>query len=233
MRLKYIASIVTVLICFGTNGIHADEPKSQRTQVIEFLRKHVIDKALSSPPSTFLIDGGKVEVNSEEQATYTGLIETPEGFIFDLTSVSKATLYDMGADGKRASPGRDWGGVRVYRFEVKELRSTKALAGFCRLVSTTAKGKDPTGNFTSVRLSISDGRLQLIESTVDYVDFISTKGSFKPGGLDTTSRFSLSAGKLRLEQELALFDVDPMTLKRTPAKDKLPIEVLTESDPRK
>ncbi len=233
MRLKYFAGIVTSLVCLGTNGTHADEPKSQRTQVVEFLRKHAIDKSLSSPASTFLIDGGKVEVNSEEQATYTGLIETPEGFMFDLTSVSKATLYDMGADGKRASAGRDWGGVRVYRFEMKELRSTKALAGFCRLISTTAKGKDPTGNFTSVRLSMSDGRLQLIESTVDYVDFISTKGSFKPGGLDTTSRFTVSAGKLRLEQELALFDVDPVTLKRTPAKDKLPIEVFQESDARK
>ncbi|MFL5331421.1 MAG: hypothetical protein ACJ8C4_21235 [Gemmataceae bacterium] len=203
--------------------------KSQRPEVMAFLRSHVVGKTLLSPSSTFRIDGGKVEVVSEEQMTISGLVETPEGFTFDVTSVSKAMTYDLDKDGKRTLPGHDYSGVRVYRSEVKEMRSTKALAGFTRLISTTAKDKDPTGQFSSIRLSMDGGKLLIKESTVDYVDFIATKGLFKPGALDLFSRFSLDNGKLRLEQSMDLFDVDPVSLKRTPAKDKLPTDVFKES----
>ena len=204
--------------------------KSQRSEVISFLRNHVLGKTLLSPSSTFRIDGGKVEVVSEEQMAISGLVESPEGFAFEVTSVSKAMTYDIDKAGQRTMPGHDYSGVRVYRYEVKEMRCTKALAGFTRLLSATGKDKDPIGQFSSIRVSMDDDKLLIKESTVDYVDFIATKGLFKPGALDLFSHFSLDKGKLRLEQSMDLFDVDPVTLKRSPAKDKLPTDVFKETD---
>ncbi len=227
--MKFSATTLALIICFLNIAKAADAP-SQRALAIEFFRKNIVGRTVASPSSTFLIDGGKVQIVSEEQSTITGFVETPEGFVFDLTSVSKATGQDVGPAGKPTGPVRDYSGVRVYRYEVKELRCSKSLLGFGRLVSTTAKGKDPTGQYTSVRIKVADGKLILSESTPDYVDFISTNGTFKPGGLDTVSRYSLYNGKLRLEQDMTLYDVDPETLKRTLAKDKLPTDVFNESD---
>jgi hypothetical protein len=208
-------------------GVRADETKdagktSLRSQVVRFLREHAVGKSLATSPVTFKIDGGKVEVAGEEQISLSNLVETTEGFKCDLTSVSKTSSFDLGPDGKRSAPGRDWSGVTVVRYEVKELRSTKALVGFSRTVSTTVKDFDMTGTASGVRVDFRDGQLTLKESGVLYGDMLAADGAFKPGTFEGTSRLSLEGGKLRWDADGVAFDVDPETLKRTPSKDKLP-----------
>jgi len=232
---RYVTYMAAILFSTGTASaqdarsapVRPTTKESQRPAIVEFLRKTVVGKTLASAPSTFKIDEGKVEVTSEEQVTMTNLIESPEGFQYDMTSVSKAATYDIGADGKRTF-AHDYSGVRTYRFEFKERRCSHELTGFGRLIVATDKGKDPVGEFSSVRISMDGGKLVIKESTVGYVDFIAAKGLFKPGAYNQVSRISLDGMKVRLEQDMDLFDVDTATLKWSPAKDKMATEVYQE-----
>jgi hypothetical protein len=234
MKIKRLSLTLVAVVAWGSQGgfqspgqARADEPKaaekaSRRAQVVEFLRKHAVGKTLATSPLTFKLDDAKVEVAGEDQISLSNLVETPEGFKFDLTSVSKVSSYDLDPDGKRSSPGRDWSGVTVVRYELKELRSTGALIGLARLVSSTVKDFDVTGVAAGVQVAFREDQLTLKESGVLYGDQLAAKGEFKPGSSEGTTRLSLKEGKLRLDSDNAAFDVDPETLKRTPSKDKLP-----------
>ncbi len=201
---------------------------SERAQVIKFLKEHVIGKTLATAPVTFKIDDGKIEVTGEDHTSFSNFAETPEGYLFDVISVSKVTSFDLDTSGKRVSPGRDWSGVTVYRYEIAERRSTKRLIGLARVISTTIKDVDITGNFAAVQMTIQDGQLVFKESGVLYSDFLAAGGKFKPGTWEGTSRYSLDGGKLQCQADSVGFDIDPETLKRTPSKDKMPTFISKE-----
>jgi len=216
----------------------ADEPKdngrtndSDRAQVTKFFKEHVIGKTLGTPKTKFKMDDNKMEGDYEDQQIYNNFTETAEGFAFDVTSVSKQTLYDLDKEGKRIQPGRDFSGTFLSRYEICERASTKKLTGINRPLSTTIKAPSPEGTVTIVTgMKVADGKLTWNESVPAYIDFPGIKGKYKPGSYDVKMTISIVEGKLQIEGDQTNFDVDPDTLKRTPAKEKLPIFVTKEID---
>jgi hypothetical protein len=135
----------------------ADESKgdgktndSDRAQVTRFFKEHVIGKTLATPKTKFKWDDNKMEGDYEDQVIYNNFTETAKGFGFDVTSVSKQTLYDLDKEGKRLQPGRDFSGTFVVRYEICERASTKKLTGISRPLCTTTKAPSPEGTATLV-----------------------------------------------------------------------------------
>ena len=216
----------------------ADEPKSNgktidsdRAQVTKFFKEHVIGKTLATPKTTFKWDDNKMEGDYEDQTIYNNFTETAEGFAFDVTSVSKQTLYDLDKEGKRLQPGRDFSGTFVGRYEICERASTKKLTGISRPLSTTIKAPSPEGTATLVTgMKVAGGKLTWNETLPGYEDDLGLKGQYKPGSWDMKMSMSIIEGKLQIEGDQTNFDVDSDTLKRTPRKEKLPIFVTKEID---
>ncbi len=227
--------VATVLFCFAQNGldlVSAGEPESEATDrlmVSKFLKNHVMDKTVAKPKTTNKLDDNRMESEQEEQLTFNNFTETPQGFNFDETMVSKQTRYDLDAGGKRILPGRDLSGTAVYRYEIRERVSTKKLTGTIRILSKTVNTPSREGAVILITAArIVDGKLMLSETVPGYVDLVAPKGKYVPGSWDSKGTFSMVEGKLQAEWETTIFEVDPDTLKRTPRKENLPPSIFKE-----
>jgi hypothetical protein len=191
---------------------------SERARVVKFLKDHVIGKTLVTPESVFKYDSDKVEGVYSGMDSFTNLVETRDGFKFDVLTVSKLTNYDLDKKGKRVLPGRDEGGIYMVRYELSERRSTGKLVGTSRVVSSTHR--DFTAGYTAaVLMGLRDGVLESRESSILYEDFFAAGGKLRPGASEAVVRFSSVGGKLRQQGEQLQYDVDVRTLKRTRTAD--------------
>jgi hypothetical protein len=226
---------ITLLACAalgGTTLVAADEKKAERSdraQVMAFLKKHVVGKTLATPKTTIKFDDNKVEGDYEDQITFNNFRKTAESFSFDMVTVSKESRHDLDKDGKRVAPGRDTSGTTVWRYEIGERASTKKLTGTARIVSTTRKSPNQDGTVLLVTgVKVADGKLLWNETQPGYGDATAAEGKYKPASFDGKYTFSITDGKLRSESDFTIFDVDPETLKRTPVKSKPPLIVAKE-----
>lgn len=206
---------------------------SSRAQVLKFLRSHVIGKVVAAAPVTTRTDQNRLEGVYEETTFYSNLVETADGFWFDVTSISKGQLYQLDG-GKRGKAVTDMNAVRVYRYEMTERKSSGRLVGFARYVSST--GSLPTdlcpdpfsGTVFLVRMWVEGEALLVEETQAGYADFVSADGASKPVALDGTYHYSVDQGQLEVAYQQATFAVDPETLERTPTTDKFPRQLSKE-----
>ena len=202
---------------------------TDRAQVIKFFKQNVIGRTLATPKTTYKWDDNKMEGDYQDQVIYNSFTETAEGFAFDVTSVSKQTLYDLDKQGQRLQPGRDFSGTFVLRYEIGERKSTQQLTGIARPIAMTIKAPSPEGTVSLVTgMKVADGKLTWNETLPGYGDSPGTKGKYKPGSWSVKVSMCLVEGKLHIEADQTNYDVDPVTLQRTPAKEKLPIFVTKE-----
>jgi hypothetical protein len=208
----------------------ADGPKdaSDRAAAVKFLKEQVVGKTLASALITSKTDDGKVEGSYEDRATISNFTESADGFEFDVVTESRETLYDLDAAGKRVMPGKDISGVRVWHVQVLERKSSHKLVGLDRLVSSTIKEDPYAGAFSTVQMEMKDGKLVIKETQGNYADFVAAKGGRNPVAADSVTTLWVEGGKLQARIEQTTFDVDPVTLKRTPTNDKFPPAVTKE-----
>src|SRR3954452_24029252 len=112
------------------------------------------------------IANGKVEAEFSSRRTFANLVETQDGFAFDIVWSNEQTNYDLDKDGRRIEPGRKEDRVVVGRYEVVEAKSTKRLIGFERVVSNSRY--DSTGAAEAIRVKLEGNSLIIELSTINY-----------------------------------------------------------------
>jgi hypothetical protein len=224
--MRRLIILLTACLSLGGTAVVANDQSgvgaSEREQAVKFLKANVIGRTLVSPKSTFSLDNGKMEGEAEDQTTYTNFSETEAGFSFDIISVSKEARYDLDKDGKRVGAGRQIGGTTIDHVEFGERTSTKKLTGTNRTLSATTKHQKQEGTVILITgVKVADDKLTWSETQPGYGDYTAAGGKLKPGSYDATITLSVAGGKLRSRVDFTRFDVDPVTLKRTPEKDKV------------
>jgi hypothetical protein len=200
-------------------GRSKEEPKgSDRARALKFLREHVVGKTVATPDTIIKYAGNKVEGVTSGTDSYTNLVETADGFKFDVVTVSKLTNYDLDKEGKRVKPGRNEDATFLTRYHLTERKSTGKLVGTARVMSSTHK-TFTAGLTVAVLMTVPKAGLQTKEHSLFYDDFFEAKGKWKPGASESTIRFYLDNGKLWVAAETLQFDVDPETLKKTRTAD--------------
>lgn len=160
-------------------------------QVIKFFKENVIGRTLATPQTTYKWDDNKMEGEYQDQVIYNNFTETAAGFTFDVTSVSKQTLYDLDPQGQRLQPGRDFSGTFVLRYEICERTSTKQLTGIARPIAMTIKAPSVEGTISLVTgMKVADGKLIWNETLPGYADFPSAKDKYKPGSWSVKASMS-------------------------------------------
>ena len=212
-----------LLVCglsWGWAGEKEEQPKgsSDRVRAIKFLREHVVGKTVATPETVFKYAGNKVEGVTSGTDSYTNLVETVDGFHFDVLSVSRMTNYDLDKEGKRIKPGRNEDATYLTRYDLTERKSTGKLVGTARIVSSTHK-TFTAGLTSAVLVTVGETGLETKEYSLLYEDFFEKEGKWKAGASETKIRFSLEEGKLRVDGENLQFDVDPKTLNKTRTAD--------------
>jgi hypothetical protein len=201
---------------------------SERTQVIKFLKDHVIGKTVVAAPVSTYTDQGRIEGVYEDQTFFSNLVEKADGFCFDLTAIFMGTLYELDK-GQRVKSEGSLNAVRVYRYEMTERKSSGRLVGFAWFVSSTNTQPDPfSGIVFLARMWLESEALVVQETQAGYADVAVTGGAFKPIASDGKYRYAVEDGKLVVHYQQTTFDVDPETLMRTPTQDKFPVQVSME-----
>ena len=200
---------------------------SEKTRTIDFLRRHVIGRYIVADPITTQIDNNRMAAAYEEDAVYSNLVETAQGFSFDLTTMARGTRYIKGD--KLLAEGT-MNAVRVIRYEITERLSSGDLLGHARFISSTNSEPDPfAGTIFFVSLKIRDGVLNIQEKHVGYADEMSVEGKFLPVATDGKYSYEVDDdGRLVVRYQQETFNVDPKTFKRTPTRDKFPMQVSCE-----
>jgi hypothetical protein len=202
---------------------------SERMQAIKFLRDHVIGKTVYATPLTTYTDEGRVMVVSDDQTFFSNLVETMDGFGYDLTAVARGTRYERDKAGQFEHPEGSLIAVRVYRYEITERKSSGKLVGFARYISSTNTQPDPfSGTIFVTRMWLEGGALVVQDAQAGYADLVGAGGTAKPGAIDGKYRYTIEKDKLVLHYEQTNFDVDPETLRKTPRADKFPVQISNE-----
>lgn len=202
---------------------------SERARALEFLKSHVIGRAVGAAPVTTHTDHDVITGAYEEDAIFSNLVETANGFSFDMTTLARGTRYVHDKGGRQLLAEGTLNAVRVVRYEMTERRSSGHLVGFARFVSSTNTQPDPfSGTIFLVRMWLKDGVLEVEENMAGYADFVSADGSFTPRAVDGKYRYAVEHGKLAVHYQQRTFDVDPETLRRTPTADRFPDQVSRE-----
>ncbi len=188
--------------------------ESERAQVVKFLKANVIGKTLEITINS-KIDMGKVETEFNRRVTFCNLVESDKGIRFAEIAVIRQTNFDLDANGKRIGAGRRVDRTVMVNWEVGERLSTGKLVGFGTFPVNTAVS--PAGEFGTLTMGMEDGKLVMMRSTGLYSDFFAAGGKFKPGAADTRIEMTVVKGKLERTATETPYDVDPKTLKRTPA----------------
>jgi hypothetical protein len=202
--------------------------KSERAHVIKFFRDHVIGRTVIAEPVTTRTDQGRIEGVYEDQTFFSNLIETADGFHFDMTAITKGILYELDS-GQRGEPGESLDAVRVYRNEMTERRSSGNLVGFGHIISSTNTQPDPfSGAVFLIQMRLEGGTLVVKETQSGYADVPGAGGKYQAVASDGTYRYTVEDGKLLVQFQQTTYDVDPETLSRTPTGDSFPVQISKE-----
>ena len=208
------ALILSFLIVAVTHGQEPEKKLSDRDRAVTFLKTHVIGKTFNLPDAIFDYDDGKVEGVGSGTDSFTNLVETDDGFKFDVLSSSKLTNYDLDKAGNRILPGRKEDAIYLSRYELTTRRSTGKLVGTCRIVSSNHK-TFTAGYTNAVLWKIEEEGFRSREQSLFYEDFFAAKGKWKSGASESRFHFYVEDGKLCVDAENLQFDVNPETLEKT------------------
>jgi len=204
---------------------HADDPpvKSDRAEVVKFLKAKVIGKTLETK-STSRIANGMVEAVFEARRTFSNLVETNQGFTFDVLIEIKQTNYDLDDQGKRTSASHNKDRTYVGHYMIGEKLSTGELIG----MEVDLFSNDPDAYPYSpqvVRMDVEGDALIMAINTVLYQDFYGKQNRFTPGAVETRYEFRVEDGRLVARQTTRAYNVDPKTLDRTPQSEQQRVHV--------
>lgn len=236
--IKGVISTAFLLVCILYSGAMAEESKkassetkqatSQLTQVFEFVKKNVIGKTLVSPEETYTIDNGKMEAVFGAESSYSNLNMTDEktgkdvrkGFVYDEKTNIKLTNYKLDPKGKRIEPGENRDRETWRRYFITQRKSTGELFGVS--LSLNENGEIKNSPYTGVfKIEIKEGKLVREYKQLYYNDCYSTdsEAGYRPCASESTEEiFMDSKGKVQRMVTINSYNVDPVTLERTPEK---------------
>ena len=212
MRLFIVSMFALIAFATSALAVGDSEGESKLTKVADYLNEHVAGKALETK-ITQKIDNGWMEAVFARRMTFSKILVSRNLLAFDVVAVINQTNYDLDKDVQRVMPGHKEDRVLVVRYEIWSSKSTGAMTGISRCVSSSMD--EAIGGANSVRLSLKDNTLTLDEVTVGYADLFASGGKSKPGGEETRRVISVVDGKVRMTDDTTAYDIDSDTLKRS------------------
>lgn len=206
--------------------------EASQKQIVDFLERNLIGRTVTSQPVITRTAQGGIESTYIDQNFYSNLVQTPDGFSFDITFLAMGRRFGLNAQGKREDLAGTLDAIRVYRYEMTERPSTGRVLGFARFISSTNTESDPVaGTCFMVRMSLEGEDLIVYDTQIGYSDFIGHGGALKPVASDGIYRYTQRDGRLLVRFQQSTFAVDPDTLERTPTSDVFPAQISEEVVP--
>lgn len=192
-------------------------------QIIDFLLRRVMGKALYTDELVYQLEDGALMGVYSDQMSFSNLRWSSTGFSFDLTVVSREHIYEMAADGARGPLRQDFSGTALFRYELARRRSSNQVTGIFRFIS--ASNGDATSEALASAiydLTFADDSLAWTEQQMLYRDQPSGGKSFRPVTFDAKCKLYFVEEKLYYLYDAVCYDVDPETMARNQANATYP-----------
>ena len=191
-------------------------------KIAEFLRDTVIGRQLETEPVIYLLDNGLLEGEYSDRMVFSDLVITEAGLSFNMTTVTEEKIYILDHEGSRSGIKKDFTGTSVFNYSMALRKSTGALTGYMRLISSSVPEHTMEAIVYGVHHVLLSGReLSWKEQQMLYRDTPSGEG-FTPVAFDSSVRFFLEEGKLRFEYLPYYYDYFPEKNTRRLSKDNYP-----------
>ncbi len=192
-------------------------------EMIEFLDNYVNGKTLYTKELIYSLEGGSLEGIYSDQISFSNLKYSKTGFQFDMFIVSNEKIYTLDKFKNREKLRKDFSGVSLFRYEMAERKSTNAVTGLFRFISSSGKDIPAEAVVSGIYDVAIDGNiLRLKEDQVLYRDQPVREDGFKPVAFQSEHRFFMEDGKLHYEYDGRSFDIDSVSLKRCGTADSFP-----------
>ena len=125
--------------------------------------------------------------------------------------------------GERSGLRKDFTSVSHFHYQLAKRRSTGAVTGFMRFVSSSMDAV-PAEAMASIvyGLRLEEGELRWEEREMLYRDQPSADGKYLPVTFEARCRLFCENGKARYEYDGVCLDVDPADLSRRPSRAVFP-----------
>lgn len=220
-------------------GVAISEENTQLSQAYDFMNKNLIGKTLLVPVETYKIDNGKMEAVFGRESTYSNLKMTEEkvgkdtvkGFTYDVKTSIKNTTYKLDPNGKRLEPGEVRDRDLWARCFVTMRDSTGELFGVCHSLNENGEIKN-TSSTGVLKIWVKDGKLFREYRQLYYNDCYDrdSKTGWRPCASESEEEIYLNTkGKVESKTTYKSYNVDPVTLKRTPDKAR-PVTTIVSTE---
>lgn len=194
-----------------------------KNEIIRFMRKNIIGKTLLTDEVVYKLENGKLEGVYSDKMMFSDLVETENGFKFNMTTVTQELVYNLDENRVRTTVAKDYTGTSVFCYELAIRKSTGQLTGYMHCVSTTVQTSTMEAVVCGIFHVTFDGKeLEWQENQLLYRDNPAGEGKYKPVAFDAKARFYVNKGKVIFEYLPILWEVDPDTLEKRLSKGDYP-----------
>ncbi len=194
-----------------------------KEQIIKFIEKHVLGRTLFTDEVIYKLDNGSLEGIYKDELEFSDLVNTENGFKFNLTTKTKELVYNLDNVGNKLSIAKNYTGSSIFSYEFAHRKSSNKITGYMRCVSTTVKNPTMEAVVNGIfDVIIDNNELKWQEQQLLYRDNPIGDDLYKAVAFHSKNRLYLENGKLVFEFLPVLWDVDPDSLELVLAKDDYP-----------
>ena len=176
--------------------------------IILFLKENIIGRNLFTEDVVYKLENGKLEGVYSDRMIFSDLVQTENGFKFNMTTITHELIYNVDNKDNRTTVAKDYTGTSVFCYELAMRKSTGQLTGYMRCISTTVKNQTMEAVVCGIFDVNFDGKeLKWQENQLLYRDSPIGDGNYKPAAFDAKVRFHLDKGKAVFEYLPTLWDL--------------------------
>lgn len=206
-----------------------DDMNDNNILIYNFLKNRVIGKSLRTDETIYQLDDGKLEGVYADEMFFSDLLQSQNGFQFNMTTITREKIYILDSNKNRADIKKDFSGVSVFHYELSQRKSTTQLTGIMKLLSSTVPDHTMECIVYGVcNIELRDEKLHWDEKQLLYRDMPSGSNTYRPVAFDAKIRFYFECDKLRFEYTPSYFDVNTETFQKLLSKDQYPVFLTKE-----
>lgn len=191
--------------------------------ITDFLHERIMGRTLYTDELIYSLENGALEGVYADQMTFSNLLHSPTGLRFDLFVVSRERLYETDGNGGRAGLRKDFSAASLFHYELARRRSTGAITGFMRFVSSSLSAVPAEAMASSVLdFRLEDDAVLWSEKEIIYRDQPGPGDTHRPVAFEARCRLFTEGDKARYEYDGVCLDVNPADHSRTPSASAIP-----------
>lgn len=99
--------------------------------IILFLKENIIGRNLFTEDVVYKLENGKLEGVYSDRMIFSDLMQTENGFKFNMTTITHELIYNVDNKDNRTTVAKDYTGTSVFCYELAMRKAPVSLPAIC------------------------------------------------------------------------------------------------------